>query len=34
MSVDGNASDYPGAGRSMTIKPPAVASAGNRIGGL
>jgi hypothetical protein len=32
MSVDGNATDYPGAGRSMVITQPVVASAGARMG--
>jgi lysophospholipase L1-like esterase len=33
MSVDGKATEYPGAGRSMAITQPVVASAGARMGG-
>jgi hypothetical protein len=33
MSVDGNASDYPGLGRSVVITQPAVAPVGTRMGG-
>jgi lysophospholipase L1-like esterase len=33
MSVDGNARDYPGAGRSIVITQPAIAATGTRMGG-